>query len=769
MLYAEATLFRVSEIEPSSDGPYRALWQSLIDHTPTLILLLGVDGTVHMSNRALPVAKGVEFVGRNLYDALNPERHARMSTRIAEVCKSRAAMPFEGEGERADGTPGWYSGHYIPIFGDGLPDGEVERVLIMATDVTDQRRANEELRANETRFRALVENGTDCMILTDASGATPYASPAVTRILGYDVEEMRRTRAVDIVHPDDVPLALQARSAPPGTCVEGTFRVRHKDGSWRWLEGSATNLLDDPSVRAIVSNRHDITGRRAVEEQMRFQAAVLSQVNEAVLASDLTARITYWNEAATKLYGYSSEEALGRDGTELLQTEWPNSADIHGHSDALRSVGSWRGEMRHTTKSGERILVEASIRILRDASGNPVAGISVMQDVTAKRRLEEQLRHSQKMEALGVFAGGVAHDFNNLLTVILGCTEVPLRSLPAEHANAQSLREVISAAQRCAELTRKLLAFSRKQIMRLAPLDLSNTVRDAAKLLSRIVGEDVQITLRCDAGPLVIRGDNAQLEQILFNLATNARQAMPAGGQLAITARRVVLDDAFVDRNPWARAGRFAELTVGDSGVGMDTATLARIFEPFFTTKEQGTGFGLATVYGIVRQHAGFVHVDSLPGRGATFRVFFPLHEQAGVLAEAPKPEPAARGGNETILVAEDSASLRALLTSTLTGFGYRVLAVEDGEQAVREYEQHALEVALVVLDVVMPKLGGLDAYARMRAVRPDVKVLLMTGYAPDAIQLGELLDQGRLRLLEKPFSSQTLGMSVRETIDASA
>jgi nitrogen-specific signal transduction histidine kinase/ActR/RegA family two-component response regulator len=406
---------------------------------------------------------------------------------------------------------------------------------------------------------------------------------------------------------------------------------------------------------------------------------------------------------------------------------------------------------------------------VRDERGVPRTGIAVAQDVTARKRLEEQLRQSQKMEAIGLLAGGVAHDFNNILAIIVGFAEIAGRNVAAGVPADDALEEVANAARRGAELTRKLLTLSRKQIVQPRAVDVVATVAEFTRLIERIVGEDVEIVVEGEAAPLVVRADAVQLEQVLLNLCTNARQAMPEGGTLRVTTRTASFDASHVRREPWAHIGAFAELSVSDTGVGMDAATRARAFEPFFTTKPEGTGLGLATVYGIVRQHGGFIHVESAPGAGTWIRVFLPLLDDVAPSAPTSRVIDAGRRGTETILVAEDEPSLRAIVASSLRDAGYTVVEASDGEEAAREFEARSTEIALVVLDVVMPRLGARGAYERMRAISPDVKVLLTTGYAPDASRIAELLDPARVRVLEKPFTQQALRAEVRSMLDGAA
>jgi PAS domain S-box-containing protein len=740
-------------------------WRALVEASPDVVLVVEPSGTIVFTNRVDPVFAGRQIVGRPIWEFAVGDARQRLTEKVREVVETQKAVIYENPGFRSDGSEGWYEVRAIPV----LVDGRVDRIIWASTDITERKKAVAELEARERRFRALVDHGSDCITLIGADGKFSYASPAI-RAMGYEPEELLGRTALDYVHPDDRATAFAAgRGSAPSSCTHATLRLLHKDGSWRWHEGTSTNLLHDPAVRAIVSNRRDVTDRKNEEARRAFQAQVLAQVSQPVVATDITEIITYWNEAAERLFGFSAAEALGRNGSELLKSRWAPEA-YDAMVAALKSQASaWQGELHLTTKAGEPVTVEASVRLVRDDTGKPLRGITVMQDVTASRHLQEQLRQSQKMEAIGLLAGGVAHDFNNLLAVILGFSELASRKLPPGHPVAQQLSEVFEAARRGGELTRKLLAFSRKQIIQPRPLDVRSSVDDFTRMIRRIVGEDVELVVERADEALAVRADPVQLEQVLLNLCTNARQAMPEGGTLRLTTRATAFDDAFVARHPWARGGSFAEIAVSDTGVGMDTKTRARIFEPFFTTKREGTGLGLSTVYGIVQQHGGFIHVESAPREGTTFRVFLPRTGDSAPVSRTTNGvhlSPSS-SGREVVLVAEDEPALRALVTMTLTELGYRVIAVSDGEEAVHAYEEHAREVDLVVLDVVMPRLDAREAYERIRAVRPDVKVLFTTGYAPASTRLAQLLESGRVPVLEKPFTPLALAAKVRSAIDA--
>ena len=471
------------------------------------------------------------------------------------------------------------------------------------------------------------------------------------------------------------------------------------------------------------------------------------------------------NEAAVRKYGYTRDELLEMTVLDIRPRE--DVARLKAIVTKLEGNNLQTGIWRHTARDGSIFEVEITTHAL-EFGGRP-ARLVVANDVTERQRLEEQLRQSQKMEATGLLAGGVAHDFNNLLGVILGATELARRACVDGRPAEPYLEEIAAAARRAAELTRKLLAFSRKQVLHTRPLDLREAVDDFLQLLRRVIGEDVELVVRRSPEPLLVNADASQLEQVLLNLCTNARQAMPAGGRIVLETARTRFDAAAVGREQGAAEGAWAEVRITDTGVGMAADTRARIFEPFFTTKSEGTGLGLAMVHGIVHQHRGLLHVDSRLGEGTTVRVCLPLlpdeRPSDGATPESKVGE--ARGGRETLLVAEDEPALRKLLGTTLGELGYEVLAAADGEEAARVLEARKDSIALAILDVVMPRLGGVQAYERMRALVPKLKVIFTTGYAPEHAQVSAIVRRRGHAVLSKPFTLEELARKVRETLDS--
>jgi PAS domain S-box-containing protein len=468
------------------------------------------------------------------------------------------------------------------------------------------------------------------------------------------------------------------------------------------------------------------------------------------------------NAAYCRLVARPREELEGRSFS-LNYSEWGRAEALARHREQFDTGRCESADDRLIRLWDEReVHLEFSSSFL-EVPGQPPALLSIIRDVSDRVALERRLRQSQKMDAIGRLAGGIAHDFNNLLTAINGYSQLLYNAL-RDDDQRELASEVIKAGVRAADLTRQLLAFSRNQLLTPLVLDLNAVVGDMASLLRRLIGEDIELTASIEPGLWLVRADPGCLEQVIVNLAVNARDAMPRGGRLTIETRNVILDEEYVRTRPDARIGPHVLLAVSDTGSGMDEPTLARIFEPFFSTKgEKGTGLGLATVYGAVKQSGGHLGVYSEPGKGAAFKVYLPRAEgqpSSGRSAQGLPP----RGGGETVLLAEDDESIRILAERILQNCGYSVLVAGDGREALEMATRHAGPIDLLVTDVVMPHLGGGQLAQRLGAVRPGLKVLFLSGYTDDAVVRHGVLEQGAA-FLHKPFTIAALARKVRETL----
>jgi signal transduction histidine kinase/CheY-like chemotaxis protein len=424
-------------------------------------------------------------------------------------------------------------------------------------------------------------------------------------------------------------------------------------------------------------------------------------------------------------------------------------------------------EFRVLHPDGSFMLVKCNAGLVRDSAGSVVRMIGITQDVTERRNLEEQLRQAQKMEAIGQLAGGIAHDFNNILTAIYGyCNFLQMKVGKGEPYRTE-IDQIFSAAEKAANLTRSLLAFSRKQVMTPKTVNLNDIVMNVGKLLNRIIGEDIRMKTEFMTNPLWTFADTGQIEQVLMNLAANARDAMPDGGVLTIETQQAAIDELFVHTHGFGVPGKYALISVSDTGGGMDAETQKRIFEPFYTTKEmgKGTGLGLAIVYGVVKQHDGFITLSSEPDKGSVFRIYLPLTD-AETSNDGEEEIEAPAMGSETVLVAEDDASIREIVESTLRKFGYNVIIAQDGKEAVDKFKENSEKVDIIVIDMIMPKKSGKEALEEIRKIRPGVKILFISGYSPDLLHNRGFIDSGE-EVMIKPFHSLELLRKVRSKLDS--
>src|SRR5216110_3175322 len=637
-------------------------------------------------------------------------------------------------------------------------------------------------RAATELFHALVEHSSEAVALLDETGAISYVSPAATRLLGYTVAELTGTTAFGFLHPDDLSRMQQLCRRlldEPGLSITTELRARHKDGSYRLVAAVAVNRLDEPAVGAVVANWRDITERLRAEEALKsYQGteaalrnseesyrSLVEGVRDVIFALSPGGEVTSLNPAFEEMTGFPPGEWVGRPFEALVHPEdVPLALELFGR--VLRGAPRPTIQFRILTKTGPYRVAEFSASAqLRDGKLLGILGIG--RDVTDRLGLEQQLRQAQKMEAVGRLAGGVAHDFNNILTAITGHAELLLEDLGHHDPRRADVDEIRRSAERAAGLTRQLLAFSRQQVLQPKVVDLNALVLDMDKLLRRLIGEDVELATVLDPTLGRVTADPGQLEQVIVNLAVNARDAMPQGGKLTLETKNVDLDADYPTDRVTIPAGRYVMLAVTDTGTGMDAQTKARIFEPFFTTKAvgKGTGLGLATVYGAVQQSGGHIWLYSEVGQGTSFKIYLPRVD--AVHAPAPVAEAAVvLDGSETVLVAEDEDAVRQIIEKALQARGYKVMVARDGSEALALASRHAGQIDLLVSDVIMPDMNGRVLSQRLTQGRPTIKTLYLSGYTDDAILHHGVLEEG-VAFLQKPFSLGALARKVREVIEA--
>ncbi len=631
-----------------------------------------------------------------------------------------------------------------------------------------------ELRLAEQKYRSIFENALEGIFQTSPEGRLLNANPSMARILGFDPSTDPLTSIMDVsqqfyVHPERRLEFLQLLKE--GKTVTG-FQVQlyRKDRSKVWVSIYARPILSESGeLRMVEGIVEDITQRKiaetALEESEARMRSVLDNLEIGVVLISRGMKVMVMNKYMRDLYPDVDPE----QHPVCHQVLNPGHGSTCEYCPTLRTFED--GRVYETTMQAQHGKTVREYRIVSspvlNASGEVTAAIEVVEDITDQLSLQSQLRQSQKMEAVGRLAGGVAHDFNNLLSIILGYGEIMLLDLSNNHPHHGQLEQIIRAGERARNLTGQLLAFSRKQVLEMNPVDVNTVVAGFERLLRRVIGEDIALELVLASGPCAVMADTGQLEQVFMNLAVNARDAMPDGGTLRIKTALVDLDEAYVAGKPEISPGKYVRVSVSDTGCGMDQETLERIFEPFFTTKGQGkgTGLGLATSYGIIKQHEGSIWVYSEPGKGTTFHVYLPLFKATAVSQPKKAPEPVNLKGWETILLAEDNDQVRKLALDILERQGYNVISASSGDEALAIMRDHTGPLHLLLTDVVMPGMNGRDLYERISHQLPDLKVIYMSGYTEDVIADRGVLNEG-VHFIQKPFSLLSLAVKVRSVLD---
>ncbi|MBJ6749138.1 response regulator [Geomonas anaerohicana] len=636
---------------------------------------------------------------------------------------------------------------------------EIRLTLANALDSVQTRR---KLIDSERRFRSTFEQAGLGIAHLQLHGEILRANSQLQDFLGRSEAELLGQSFRNWFAGFDPEELLPA----PGRVVVRESSVPTPRGA-RWSRLTSSVSLDGKGVPDyLIALVDDLTERRHTEEQVLKLSHAVEQCPVSIRITDRNGVVEFVNPRFTEMTGYLAEDVVGRPADVFLTLQ-DDTGSAKGELQACLAAGAaWEGELLNHRKDGASFWARVSVSPICNRQGEVTHYLILKDDITERHKLEEQLRQSQKMEAIGQLAGGVAHDFNNILMVIMGYGSMLTADALLAPPQKEKVEHILESADKGAQLTASLLAFSRKQVMKLEVVNLNDVIQHVEKFLTRVIGEDVQLRSVPSASPLPVNVDCGQIEQVLMNLATNARDAMPKGGVLTIETLHQAFEEPCVMPHDLGSPGVYAVIAVSDTGVGMDENTRSRLFEPFFTTKEQGkgTGLGMSIVYGIVKQHNGVINVYSEPGQGTTFRVYLPLMEggESGERERGSFAPP--RAGSESILVAEDEPALREMLESILVEYGYRVILAGDGQEAVEKFRA-AGRVDLVLLDMIMPRMNGKEACDAIRKTDPEVKVAFTSGYTKDFIYQRDALDAGT-ELIMKPVQPMELLRRVRDILD---
>ncbi|MFA6223774.1 MAG: PAS domain S-box protein [Desulfomonilaceae bacterium] len=643
-------------------------------------------------------------------------------------------------------------------------------LLAMGLDITDRNRVENALQESEQKYRATFDTASIGIDLVDRHGNFMEVNSTLSQFLGYTPDELRRLTIMDVTHPEDALSSREMHEAIVRGETDGyrlEKRYVRKDGESVWADTAVSVIRDaDGRYKATVGAIRDITQHKKSEQaRIRLEAAVEQSV-ETVEITDAQGTIVYVNPSFETTTGYSREEAMGNT-PRIVKSGHHNEEFYKRLWDTITNGKIWTGHIINRKKDGSLFEEDVSISPVKDHLGKIVNFVAVKRDVTNEVSLQRQLQQAQKMEAIGTLAGGIAHDFNNILQVALGYSDLIIGDEGFPQRYKADVQKISEAANRGAHLVQRLLTFSRKTEFKPQPLNLNHRVVDLRKMLDRTIPKMIEIQTLLSEDVAAISADPTQIDQVLMNLAVNARDSMPNGGKLTFETGDVIIDEEYSRTHADIQPGRYVLVSVSDTGSGIDDETLEHIFEPFYTTKGvgKGTGLGLAMVHGIVKRHKGHISLFSRLGAGTTFRIYFPAlipEIEVADLIAAPMP----RGGSETILVVEDEQMIRDLCVRFLTQAGYKVIETTNGLDALQVYRERGGEIAMVLLDLIMPEMSGMQCLEGLLALNPSVKVVVASGYVANG-SVQDAVANGAKRFINKPYAVRQVLETVRAVLDS--
>ncbi len=653
-----------------------------------------------------------------------------------------------------------------------------QKVDELIKEAEERRHMSEILRENEHYYRTLLNNMQENLMVINEDYKILDVNESLLQTTSFKREEILGRHCYEISHHYPQPCDTFDEVCPlPEVLEKGkTINVLHehtcKDGTKMWMDLVFSPLRDKSGkVNAVLESARNVTRLIQTQEHLRKLSTAMEQSPVMVMITDVNGIIEFVNPKFCEITGYSAEEVIGKT-PRILRSEQHDEAFYREMWNTILDGNVWRGQICNKKKNGELFWEEATIGPIKDEDGKITHFVSVKLDITEKKRLEEQLAQSHKLEGIGQLAGGIAHDFNNILTAIKGYAELAKLRISKEERAYRDITLILESAKRAERLVQQLLTFSRKQIIQPKILDVNESIKGLYKLLNRMIGEDIEIKMSLAPNIAPIKADPVQLEQILINLFVNARDAINQKTDRAseklieIETRQIYVDQLLARRHMGLQQGNYVVISVTDNGIGMDQKTMKRIFEPFFTTKEvgKGTGLGLSTVYGIIQQNKGSITVYSEPGKGTTFKIFWPVVEEYQTVVDNNGENGELTGGNETILVVEDDEKVRNIAKEILTQFGYQVIEAANGLQAYNLIKKKKVKIDLLLTDLIMPKMNGRELAEKLQPLYPDLKIIYCSGYTDG--QITNELGADHINFLSKPFSTEGLLRKVREVLD---